>query len=129
MGLLTPSPPAWHPAPAPLREATAAAVKLCAEEGWEGGLPDIALGYAMRDEYALPAAKEEGSAAGTNGIPVVVGLSTPAEVHQAVKAWRAIHEADASAISKRRQMEQKIVELYEKLGYYDWSWASPPRKD
>ncbi|KDQ29275.1 hypothetical protein PLEOSDRAFT_2849, partial [Pleurotus ostreatus PC15] len=43
MGLLTPSPPQWHPAPPPLKASAAAAGKL-----WDKGLPDLALGYSIR---------------------------------------------------------------------------------
>lgn len=147
MGLLTPRVPAWHPAPEELREATREAVRLCEDADWEGGLPNVALGYAMREESALPTPPPsaggklsngngaittqevlDSSSAGVSGIPVVVGLSTPGEVHQAVKAWREVHEEDETAAVRRKAMEQRVVEIYSKAGYENWAWSSPPKE-
>lgn len=102
MGLLTPSPPPWHPATPELKAVTKQALGL--SENWPGGLPDIALGYSMREAAA-------------NGLPTVVGLSSPKEVHEAVRVWREV--------AGRYEIEQAVIELYEQSGTLGWSWASP----
>lgn len=48
MGLLTPQgPPAWHPAPPPLRAAVDAALTACAAEGED--LPALAVSFSLRE--------------------------------------------------------------------------------
>ena len=68
MGLLTRGgPPTWHPAPANVRQACAAAVEFCAQRGAD--LADVAMSYSF-------------------GLPefdcTVVGLASPAEARRAV---------------------------------------------
>ncbi|PAV21138.1 Aldo keto reductase [Pyrrhoderma noxium] len=225
MGLLTPRPPVWHPAPEALREAVRRAVGVVAGAkalveggkeygngveqehgkggggGWEGGLPDVALGYAMREGalFGHGHGKDDrsssssggksldngGGGSGNNGdedgkqvingdrvvdgngsgignenlaqvqtqvetqtqtqtettrattntstntgttgreIPCVVGLSSPAEVHAAVKAWRAVQLLNPSELAKRQEIEKRVVGIFEESGYLGWSWASP----
>lgn len=49
MGLLTnQGPPAWHPAPAALRSAAAAAARMCSAHGAD--LSELAIQFAVRDE-------------------------------------------------------------------------------
>lgn len=114
MGLLTPKAPAWHPAPPALKSAVDRAIKLA--ESWPGGLPNIALGYAMR----------KGSLFTDKDIPTVVGLSTPAEVHEAVRVWRESQEEKDSA--RRLDLEHAVLEIINSSGFRDWSWASPTEK-
>ncbi|KAI5124758.1 hypothetical protein M0805_005392 [Coniferiporia weirii] len=123
MGLLTPSPPVWHPSPASLRMAVAAASDACAEAEWPGGLPNVALGYAMRRGNVFPADGQEGQAS-FEDVPVVIGWSNPAEVHESVRIWREVHQAHD--LSKRQEIEQKVVGIFKDSGYLGWSWASPP---
>ncbi|KAI0637704.1 Aldo/keto reductase [Trametes polyzona] len=108
MGLLTPRPPAWHPAPRALRQAAEDAARECEGAGLEGGLPSVAVGYGFRLGREL-------------GVPVVIGLSSPREVHESVRAWREVREGKDEA--KRLALERRVVEI---LGeHVGWSWASP----
>ncbi|KAH9950094.1 NADP-dependent oxidoreductase domain-containing protein [Amylocystis lapponica] len=108
MGLLTPSTPAWHPASPELRAAGLRANAVCAEEGWEEGLPSLAVGYGYRHAEKLD-------------VPMVVGLSNLREVHENVRAWRAIKEKRDEA--KRVGCEEKVAASFGDLK--NWSWASP----
>ncbi|KAI0829347.1 Aldo/keto reductase [Trametes gibbosa] len=109
MGLLTPNPPAWHPATRELREGARRAREVCEDQGWEGGLPNVAVGYGFRQGAELD-------------VPVVVGLSNLREVHESVRAWREVKEGEGEA--KRVALEQRVVEAFgEHVG---WSWISPP---
>jgi len=104
MGMLTPNPPAWHPAPPPLRVAIKDATERCA--GWEGGLVNISLGYAFNR------ARE---------IPTVVGLSRLREVHENVRVWREVKENKDGP--HRRDLENECVGIFKSAGYLDWDWA------
>lgn len=108
MGLLTSAgAPKWHPAPAGLREAQAKAAEALKGEGVE--LADVALGYSLR--------------AG-KGMPLVVGLSNPREVHENVRVWREVlAEGDQNEVRERR--ERMVREMIKDAGYMDWSWPSP----
>ncbi|KAI0751260.1 Aldo/keto reductase [Daedaleopsis nitida] len=109
MGLLTPKPPAWHPASLEVKAAARRANELCAEEGWEGGLPNLANGYGFKRGAEL-------------GVPVVVGVSNPREVHESVRAWREVREGKDR--EKRTALEERVVSTFgDTVG---WSWASPP---
>ena len=128
MGLLTPNPPAWHPAPEPLRAAVANAANVCKEKDWPGGLVNLALGYAMRKDALFRDGNGEGhgaTLADPGEIPVVVGLSTPAEVHEAVRAWRAVQQEDTASIAKRQEMEDEVINIFKDAGFYGWAWPSP----
>lgn len=59
-------------------------------------------------------------------IPTVVGLSTPAEVHEAVRVWRESQEEKDSA--RRLDLEHAVLEIINSSGFRDWSWASPTEK-
>jgi len=110
MGLLTPSPPPWHPAPEHVRELGRRAGTLCVEEKWDGGLPNVALGYSYRKSSEL-------------GVPMVVGLSQIREVHETVKVWRELRAQDASEAKKRLALEDAVKASFgDAIGY---SWASP----
>ncbi|EIW62146.1 Aldo/keto reductase [Trametes versicolor FP-101664 SS1] len=108
MGLLTPRYPPWHPASPELREAAAKAREACEEALWDGGLPNVAVGYGFRKGAEVE-------------VPVVVGLSNLAEVHESVRAWRGVKAGTDEA--KRVALEQRVVDIFGE--HAGWSWASP----
>lgn len=107
MGLLTPSPPAWHPAPAALSASVKQALDV-----WHRGLPDLALGFSIRNT---------GNAHG-DSIPLVAGFSTPQEVHECIRVWRELQDG---AHEDRKRAEDSVQDIFRNSGYLDWSWASP----
>jgi len=107
MGLLTPKPPSWHPAPPELRRAV-----VDASLTWAGDFPNLAVGYSMRRTTIV----EKQTA-------LVIGLSTPREVHEAVKVWREV--IGGSEDEERRKGEVLAQKVIRNAGYLDWSWASP----
>ncbi|GBE79202.1 Aldo/keto reductase [Sparassis latifolia] len=109
MGLLTFTPPAWHPAPAGLRAATAEAVAVCDNAPWEGGLPNVAVGYGFRRGAAV-------------GVPVVVGMTNLLEVHENVRVWRELK--DGTRAEERVALEGRVVDVFRE--WQGWSWVSPP---
>ncbi|KAJ3483717.1 hypothetical protein NLI96_g6123 [Meripilus lineatus] len=110
MGLLTPSTPSWHPAPPALREASKRANETCKNEQWEGGLPNIALGFAYKKAKELD-------------VPTVVGLSQLREVHENIRVWRELYTEDQNAAKKRIACEQSVLEDFKEV--QGWSWVSP----
>jgi L-galactose dehydrogenase len=97
MGLLTPQgPPAWHPAPAPLKAAAAAAVKAVTAAGC-----DVAA-LALRDALATPGVATH-----------LIGLSSRAQVGTAVAAALAAGEAptpqEAAALAEMRALLAPVV--------------------
>ncbi|KZT13110.1 Aldo/keto reductase [Laetiporus sulphureus 93-53] len=111
MGLLTPKPPAWHPASQELRDAAKQASSTCAQ--WDGGLPNVAVGFSFRKANEL-------------SVPTVVGLSNPREVHENVRVWREICEGKEEKELERLAQEQEVLKVFDNLK--GWSWASPPSK-
>jgi D-arabinose 1-dehydrogenase len=109
MALLTPNPPAWHPAPTGLLKAVSLAQMSHAE--WPGGLPNLALGYSIRN------ARLEDCR-----VPVAVGLSSPREVHECMRVWREISGHDDEG---RRAREEEVRKVIDESGFLDWSWPSP----
>ncbi|KAG5644923.1 hypothetical protein DXG03_007388 [Asterophora parasitica] len=105
MGLLTPSPPSWHPAPAELSAAVRQASNV-----WPQGLPDLALGYAIRNTNIH------------KDVPVVAGFSKPEEVHECVRVWRELQDGNNQ---DRKKAEDDVQQIIKDSGYLDWSWASP----
>lgn len=111
MGLLTPSPPSWHPAPPEMRTAAEAAVARCARQR---GLPNVALGYSLRVAAEL-------------NLPNTIGFSSPGEVHEAVRAWRELNgDGQSLGPGERRLAEEDVKQLFSDAGMLEWSWASPP---
>ncbi|KZT74499.1 Aldo/keto reductase [Daedalea quercina L-15889] len=108
MGLLTPTPPIWHPAPPELKDAVKKVAEACSS--WEGGMVNVAVGYGYRTAAELD-------------VPMVAGLSYPREVHESMRAWRDTKESQEKR-QKRIAEERKAVEIFD--GYQGWSWASPP---
>lgn len=109
MGLLTPNHPPWHPASPELLKAKSSALEMC--QDWEGGLPDLALGYHLREGRI-------------GNIPRVLGMSGPSEVHAAMKAWDRIKTRDDAEL--RIAKEQAVIQLFRDTGFYGYSWQSPP---
>jgi len=108
MGLLTPNPPEWSPAPPELKSASSEAVDVC--YSWAGGLPDIALGFAYRNARHL-------------GISTVVGMGSLGEVHETMKIWREI--VSDSRAQERREYEERVIRVFDASGYRNYSWTSP----
>lgn len=108
MGLLTPAPPVWHPAPPELRAAVAGATREAEKAGWEGGIVNLALGFAYREATELQ-------------LPNVVGLSKPAEVHETIRIWRETRTATDDLT--RKNAEKRFQEHLG--GLKNYSWSSP----
>ena len=112
MGLLTPRPPEWHPAPPALRDVVKQAAALTDDAGFAGGLPAVALGFALRQTVGL----EE--------VPRVVGLSNLREVHETMRVWRGVNEG--SELGKAsKALEEQVRTLFASAGWAGWCWASP----
>ncbi len=109
MGLLTYQPPSWHPAPPELRRAVADASKM-----WDGDFPNLAVGYSMKQTNRVE-----------RPLPLVIGFSTPREVHEAVKVWREITLELETEKEKRKRGEEYAQDVIRNSGYLDWSWTSP----
>lgn len=116
MGLLTPRPPPWHPAPPDLVCAVDSAKAWAAQCAWPEGLPNLALGFSMRrDEVeAIPEWKE---------VPLVVGFSSPKEIHEAVAVWREVRlGSNDERGAKRKGAEVAVRKLFADAGLEDSSW-------
>ncbi|KDQ20528.1 hypothetical protein BOTBODRAFT_26546 [Botryobasidium botryosum FD-172 SS1] len=119
MGLLTSSPPSWHPAPPALHEVARETIALA--QDWPGGLPNLALGFGMR---------RQGPVMGNQGrsVPTVVGFSNLDEVHEALKVWREVSEDDKATSRARLDMEAAVQQRFIERGWKNWSWAQPAEK-
>lgn len=104
MGLLTQSIPAWHPAPEGLREAVTKA-----RVGFGEGFVDLALAYSIRKSRDL-------------NVPLVVGMSTPEELHHCMRVWRKVQEG---TMGEDDPEEEKVLKTIKEAGFLNWSWASP----
>ena len=109
MGLLTPNPPEWSPAPQKLKSASSEAVDACST--WPGGLPDIVLGFAYRNARQF-------------GMPTVVGMGSLEQVHETMRIWREIASDDTGA-QRRKEYEDLVVRTFDASGYRNFSWSSP----
>ena len=109
MGLLTPNPPEWSPAPQRLKSASSEAVDACS--AWPGGLPDIVLGFAYRNARQL-------------GMPTVVGMGSLEQVHETMRIWRAIASDDTGA-QRRKEHEDLVIRIFDASGCRNFSWPSP----
>ncbi|KAF9779561.1 Aldo/keto reductase [Thelephora terrestris] len=107
MGLLTPNPPEWSPAPPKLRSASLDAVDVCS--AWAGGLPNVAQGFAYRHARTL-------------GIPTVVGMGSLEQVHETMRVWR---EVASDERIQRKEFEDRVSRIFEASGYRNYSWPSP----
>lgn len=84
-------------------------MKMC--ESWKGGLPNLAMGYALGRNSGVMA-----------DIPTVAGFSRTSEVHEAVAVWR---EVANGASGGRRERENAIIETLGESGWENYSWRSP----
>jgi len=113
MGLLRPAPPTWHPAQAKIKDAAQSAVQLSKEWDASGtGLLNLALQYSF-------------SRARGAGIPTVVGLSAPEEVHASAQVWR---EVDAGGLTMEEEWAarvKRVQDLFRDAQVLDYSWALP----
>ena len=109
MGLLTPNPPEWSPAPEKLKLASSEAVDACS--GWPGGFPNVALGFAYRNARRL-------------GIPTVVGMGSLEQVHETMRVWREI-VSEGGTSQQRKEYEERVVQVFGASGYRNYSWSSP----
>jgi D-arabinose 1-dehydrogenase len=114
MGLLTPAPPTWHPAPVDVRLVAARAASVL--ETQDGGLPGVAIAWAVRRA-------DERKERDANAMSTVIGLSWPAQVHQAAAVWREVQEEGEGAAEKEERARQ-VIEMFEQSGWKDWSWNS-----
>ena len=108
MGLLTPNPPGWIPAPPKLKSTPPEAVDVCST--WAGGLPNIALGFSYQNARDL-------------GIPTVVGMGSLEQVHEAVRVWREI--VSDCRMQERKEYEDRVIRVFDASGYRNYSWSSP----
>jgi D-arabinose 1-dehydrogenase len=106
MGLLTSSPPSWHPAPPELRTAISQLHDVSPK------LPNLALGFSVRN-----------TGAAYGNVPLVVGLSQPDEVRELADVWRELQRQPGD--NERKKAEEQAMEKIKCMGYLDWSWASP----
>ncbi|KAG8904808.1 hypothetical protein FRB99_001114 [Tulasnella sp. 403] len=111
MGLLTPSPPPWHPAPAALRDTVNQVMESDIVKSWPGGLPNLALGFSLRGGALDPM------------VPNVIGLSSPKEVHEAVAVWREVTSQGDSQAQKRKDAEVAVRNQFASAGWADASWT------
>ncbi|QRW01776.1 aldo/keto reductase family protein [Ceratobasidium sp. AG-Ba] len=111
MGYLTASPPSWHPAGAEMIAfKNEKLLPMCSS--WPGGLPNVALGYALTNTSGAMA-----------GVPLVIGFSRPSEVHEAVAAWRQVENGSSES---RKAQEAAVVAALREAGWENHSWKSPP---
>ena len=108
MGLLTPNPPEWSPAPPKLKSASSEAVDICST--WAGGISNIALGFSYRNARHL-------------GISTVVGMGSLQQVHETMKVWREIVSGDGA--QERKEYEDRVIQVFDASGYRNYSWPSP----
>ena len=98
MGLLTPSPPKWHPAPKEVIKAAELACQMTA-----GTLPNLALGYSIRQSLG-------------GKMPVAVGYSSLSEVHASVEVLRE----DIGL----KEKEEEVMRIFEGHKVKNNSWVT-----
>ncbi|GAA5871778.1 hypothetical protein JCM3774_000297 [Rhodotorula dairenensis] len=128
MGVLRGAPPPeWHPISPACRTATAEAVELCTSRGKK--LADVALGYGFSSVKPREAIQGRDT-------PSVVGLSTPEEVHDAMKVFHSIYgqggesrtgrlpgEGLSEKCADQLELEKGVVDCFRKHGGLNWTWA------
>ncbi|KAF8556250.1 Aldo/keto reductase [Imleria badia] len=112
MKLLTPNPPAWHPASENFKEAVKGAVQVSMRPDGESGLPKLAL------EYAFQKAKEV-------GIPTVVGLGSLKDVHENARIWYSVDKQSLGENEEWKQRVGEVISVFEEEGLLDSSWENP----
>lgn len=114
MGLLTPTPPAWHPASEDLREAVERAVRVSKRPNGESGLPQLALEYAFQKAREL-------------GIPTVVGLGSLKDVHENARIWYSVDKQGLGENEEWKRRVQDVISVFGEGdgGLLDSSWENP----
>ncbi|KAH7343848.1 NADP-dependent oxidoreductase domain-containing protein [Rhizoctonia solani] len=110
MGYLTSRTPEWHPAPTEMVSFKDDQLVKLAEK-WPGGLPNLAMGYALRRNSGVMA-----------DIPTVAGFSRTSEVHEAMSVWR---EVTGGVSSPRHELELAVIQAVKDAGWENYSWKSP----
>ncbi|CAE7114452.1 unnamed protein product [Rhizoctonia solani] len=110
MGYLTNRTPEWHPAPPEMVSFKDNHLMKLAEN-WTGGLPNLAMGYALRRNSGVMA-----------DIPTVAGFSRRSEVHEAMSVW---YEVTGDASSTRHTLELAVIQAVKDAGWENYSWKSP----
>lgn len=126
MGILRNSPPPdWHPASPEMKAATSRSIRLVADHGLT--LEDVALGFGLTSAL-LP---------GDAGVstPIVVGLSTPGEVHETMRIYSLLYSDEASRKGRkpgiglieghreRMELEKAVVEVFKASKTLNWTWS------
>ncbi|PRP74683.1 hypothetical protein PROFUN_03605 [Planoprotostelium fungivorum] len=117
MGLLTErGPPSWHPSPTGLRDTAHRAADMCRDRGTT--LMKVAEGFSMRwDEFV-------GRTTGKSGGPpstVVVGLSNPREVHEAVDVYVSLKKKEER--EKHDEDMKLVMKVFQDDGWANWNWV------
>ncbi|BGP36863.1 hypothetical protein JCM10450v2_000755 [Rhodotorula kratochvilovae] len=128
MGLLrSASSPAWHPASPALQAATQDAIRACGAKGQK--LEDVALGFGFSSAKPPGAEGRE--------TPTVVGLSTPKEVHETMRVYRALYPVGGAQRTGRApgeglegdehktqlELEKECVRIFKESRTFNWTWA------
>lgn len=129
MGLLRASgPQAWHPAPPTLLSASSEAAHLCVTRNTT--LEAVSLGFGLTSASSDPDP--------TRWTSTVVGFSNPDEVKETARVYKKLY-AQSSAREARKpsgpgrraahqwENEKLVMDVFEKAGFKDWSWRSPPK--
>lgn len=120
MGLLTNSPPDWHPAPQTLKELVKRVIESDKVKSWAGGLPNIALGNSFRREGPI-------MGQGAKQVPTLVGFSNMQHVHESVAVWREICALPEES-ERRKAVEGGVKRIFEDEGWMDKSWPCGPEE-
>ncbi|KAG8715424.1 hypothetical protein FRC11_004203 [Ceratobasidium sp. 423] len=110
MGYLTNRTPGWHPAPPEMVSLKDNQIMKLTEK-WPGGLPNLAMGYALRRNSGVMA-----------DIPTVAGFSRTSEVHEAMTVWR---EVMGGVSSTRHDLEVAVIQAVKDAGWENYSWKRP----
>jgi D-arabinose 1-dehydrogenase len=110
MGYLSDRTPDWHPAGVEMMGLkNTRLLGMC--KSWHGGLPNIAIGYALGQKSGVMA-----------NIPTIAGFSRTSEVHEAVAVWREVANGRSEA---RKARENEVVDVIKEAGWENYSWKSP----
>lgn len=114
MGLLTPNPPAWHPASDNFKGAVKEAVRASGKPDGQSGLPELAL------EYAFQKAREVET-------PTVVGLGSLNDVHENARIWYSVDKQGLGEDEEWKQRVQDVISVFGEGdgGLLDRSWDNP----
>jgi len=121
MGLLTNSPPPWHPAPEALKKIVSEVREMEEVRAWAGSLPNLALGSSFRREEGVMGAEAK-------NVPNVVGFGAPNEVHESVAVWREVSAIPSESI-RRAEVEKLARKKFEDQGWLNVTWPCGWKED